>query len=46
VVGKVVDPVVRDIEATSVAHRSLLGRWPGARLVDEDGVLCFETPVR
>lgn len=39
------DPVVREIEDAFVAHWSHLGRWPGARLVDEDGVLRFETPL-
>ena len=40
------DPVGREIEDAFVAHWSLLGQWPGARLVDEDGVLRFETPLR
>ncbi len=35
------EPIVREIEEAFVAHWSLLGRWPGARLVDEDGVLRF-----
>lgn len=39
------DEVVRAIDEAFVAHWSLLGRWPGARLVDEQGVLRFETPV-
>ena len=38
--------VVRDIEEAFVAHWALLGQWPGARLIDEDGVLRFETPIR
>jgi ribosomal protein S18 acetylase RimI-like enzyme len=40
------DAIVREVEDAFVAHWSLLGRWPGARLVDEDGVLRFETPIR
>lgn len=40
------DPVVREIEEAFVAHWSLLGGWPGARLEDADGLLRFETPVR
>jgi ribosomal protein S18 acetylase RimI-like enzyme len=39
------DEIVRQIEEAFVAHWSLLGQWPGARLVDEDGVLRFETPI-
>jgi hypothetical protein len=38
--------IVRKVEEAFVAHRSLLGQWPGARLADEDGVLRFETPIR
>jgi hypothetical protein len=37
--------IVREVEEAFVAHWSLLGQWPGARLVDEDGVLRFETPI-
>ena len=40
------DAIVREVEDAFVAHWSLLGQWPGARLVDEDGVLRFETPIR
>ncbi len=38
------DPV-GEIEQAFVAHWSLLGQWPGARLVDEGGVLRFETQI-
>jgi ribosomal protein S18 acetylase RimI-like enzyme len=41
-----VDPIVSEIERAFVAQWSLIGQWPGARLVDEDGVLRFETPIR
>ena len=41
-----VEPIVREIEEAFVAHWSLLGRWPGARLVEDEGVLRFETPLR
>lgn len=44
--GATIHPIVREVEEAFVAHWSLLGDWPGARLVDEDGVLRFETPVR
>lgn len=40
------DPVVEEVEEAFVAHWSLLGQWPGAALVDEDGVLRFETSIR
>ena len=40
------DEVVREIEDAFVAHWSQLGQLPGTRLVDEDGVLRFETPIR
>jgi ribosomal protein S18 acetylase RimI-like enzyme len=40
------DSIVWEVEEAFVAHWSLLGQWPGARLVDEDGVLRFETPIR
>lgn len=40
------DAVVAEVEEAFVAHWSLLGQWPGARLVDEGGVLRFETPIR
>jgi ribosomal protein S18 acetylase RimI-like enzyme len=41
-----VDGIVRQIEDAFVAHWSLLGRWPGARLLAGDGVVRFETPMR
>jgi ribosomal protein S18 acetylase RimI-like enzyme len=37
--------IVRQIEEAFVAHWSLLGKWPGSRLVNEDGLLRFETPI-
>ena len=43
--GGPIDPIVREIEDAFVAHWSLLGQWPGASLVDEDGVMRFETPL-
>ena len=36
---------ISDIEAAVVEHWSLLGLWPGAELVDEGGILRFETPI-
>ncbi len=38
------EATVRDIEAAFVAHWSLLGRWPGAQLLDKGGILRYETP--
>jgi ribosomal protein S18 acetylase RimI-like enzyme len=38
--------VVREVEEAFVAHWSLLGQWPGARLIQDGGVLRFETPIR
>jgi ribosomal protein S18 acetylase RimI-like enzyme len=40
------DLIVREVEEAFVAQWSMFGQWPGARLVDEDGVLRFETPIR
>jgi hypothetical protein len=40
------DAIVREVEEAFVAHWSLLGQWPGARLIQQDGVLRFETPIR
>jgi GNAT superfamily N-acetyltransferase len=37
--------VISDIEDAVVEHWSLLGLWPGAKLVDEGGILRFETPI-
>ena len=37
--------VIADIEDAIVAHWSRLGRWPGAALVDDGGILRFETPI-
>ena len=37
--------VISDIEDAVVEHWSLLGLWPGAELVDEGGILRFETPI-
>jgi ribosomal protein S18 acetylase RimI-like enzyme len=45
-VSRAADPIVRDIEDAFVAYWSLLGQWPGAQVVDEDGVLRYETPIR
>ena len=36
---------ISDIEDAVVAHWSLLGLWPGAALLDEGGILRFETPI-
>lgn len=38
-------PVVHEIEQAFVAHWSLMGQWPGARLEERDGVLRYETPL-
>ncbi len=38
-------PAVADIEDALVAHWSLFGRWPGAQLHDEHGLLWYETPI-
>jgi GNAT superfamily N-acetyltransferase len=40
-----VDEVTREIEEAFVGHWSHLGRWPRGALVEEDGVLRFETPI-
>jgi ribosomal protein S18 acetylase RimI-like enzyme len=40
-----VDEVIGDIEAALVAHWSHLGRWTRGALVEEAGVLRFETPI-
>jgi hypothetical protein len=37
---------IADIEEAFVARWSLFARWPGAHLLDESGVLRFETPLR
>jgi hypothetical protein len=37
--------VISYIEDAVVEHWSLLGLWPGAELVDEGGILRFETPI-
>ncbi len=39
------DAIVAEIEEAFVAHWSLMGGWPGARLVEEFGVLRFETEL-
>ena len=39
------DKQTREIEAALVGHWSHLGQWPSGRLVDEDGVLRYETPI-
>ena len=44
-VGGGVDQVSRDIEEALVAHWSYLGRWMRGALVDEEGVLRYETPI-
>ena len=36
---------MREIEAALVGHWSHLGRWPSGALVDEGGVLRYETPI-
>ncbi len=36
---------MREIEAALVGHWSHLGRWAAGALVDEDGVLRYETPI-
>jgi ribosomal protein S18 acetylase RimI-like enzyme len=41
-----VEQAVRDVEGAFVAQWSEMGRWPGARLVEERGLLRFETPLR
>jgi GNAT superfamily N-acetyltransferase len=38
--------VIAEIEDALFAQWSLFGRWPRGELHDEDGVLCFETPIR
>jgi hypothetical protein len=40
------DAAIARIEDAFVAHWSLLGQWPGARLVDDRAALRFETPIR
>jgi hypothetical protein len=40
-----VDEAVGDIEAALAAHWSYLGRWRQGALVDEGGVLRYETPI-
>lgn len=37
---------MRQVEEAFVAHWSLLGGWPGARLLNEEGLTRFETPIR
>jgi GNAT superfamily N-acetyltransferase len=44
-VGGVVDEVTGEIEEALVAHWSHLGRWTRGALVDEEGVLRYETPI-
>ena len=39
-------PVIADIEAALVAHWSQFGRWPKSTLVDRDGLLRLETPIK
>lgn len=39
------DEQTREIEAALVGHWSHLGRWTSGRLVDEGGVLRYETPI-
>lgn len=39
------DEFTRDIETALVAHWSHLGRWPRGALVDDAGVLRYETPI-
>jgi GNAT superfamily N-acetyltransferase len=39
------DEATRDIEAALAAHWSYLGRWPRGALVEEAGVLRYETPI-
>ena len=39
-------PLIADIEAALVAHWSQFGRWPKSRLVDSDGLLRLETPIK
>jgi GNAT superfamily N-acetyltransferase len=48
VAGQMVDDLaarVGAIETAFVTHWSNFGRWPGASLHDETGVLWFETPI-
>jgi GNAT superfamily N-acetyltransferase len=40
-----VDERIRQIEAALVGHWSHLGRWASGALVDEGGVLRYETPI-
>jgi hypothetical protein len=40
-----VDEVTCDIEEALAAHWSHLGRWPPGALVDEAGMLRYETPI-
>jgi hypothetical protein len=35
-----------EVEAALVGHWSHLGRWTSGRLVDEGGVLRYETPIQ
>ena len=39
------DEQTQEIEAALVGHWSHLGRWPSGALVDERGVLRYETPI-
>ena len=39
------DKQTQEIEAALVGHWSHLGRWPSGALVDEGGVLRYETPI-
>jgi len=39
------DEQIREIEAALVGHWSHLGRWASGVLVEEDGVLRYETPI-
>ena len=40
-----VDERTHEIEAALVGHWSHLGRWPPGALIDENGVLRYETPI-